>query len=102
MIERGRAHPILGPIVVIVLVLVLAMVALHAALDRHDAASELGAICLGIAVFLGLVLGERLRSHAPAPLVPIRRDRGPPRRAERYPGRHAAAAADWRTLPLRR
>lgn len=55
-LERGRAHPILGPLLVIVIVLLLAMVFLHVAHEGMDAATALGEICLGLASALGLVL----------------------------------------------
>ena len=78
MLERGRAHPILGPVLLVVLVLLLAMVFLHAAHDGMDAASELGAICFAIAGFLGLAVLDRLLRRPPGlhPWTPG--DRGPP------------------------
>lgn len=102
MLERGRAHPILGPILLIVLVLVLAMVFVHTAHDGRDAATEVGSICFGIVTFLGLILVERLRRHAPAPLIAVRGDRGPPAHREPYIAQPAVSPAALLALPLRR
>lgn len=77
MFERGSAHPVFGPILLVVVVLLLAMVFLHAAQEGWDAA--IGAICLGIATVLGLVLLERMRDHFLEPVISARGDRGPPR-----------------------
>ena len=58
MLERGRAHPILGPVLLVLVVLLLAMVFVHAAHDGMDAAAEVGAICVALASFfehLGLI-----------------------------------------------
>ena len=78
-LERGCAQPILGPILLIVLVLLLALVFLHAAQEGHDAATELGAFCLAILTILGPIVLERMLRTAPATVVPVRGDRGPPR-----------------------
>lgn len=102
LLERGRAHPVLGPLVVIVLVLVLAMVFVHAAHDGHETVADLGAICVGLVTFLGVVLLERLRRCAPAPVIAVRGDRGPPRRVDARRARRAAFAVVPLHLPLRR
>ncbi len=101
-LERSRAHPILGPILLIVLVLLLSMLFLHAAHDGMDAAIEVGAICFGIATFLGLVLLERLRRRPPEALIRVRGDRGPPSLPETYLQRPTTIAAASLSLPLRR
>lgn len=101
MLERGRAHPILGPILLILLVLVLAMVAWHAAHDGHADATEVGAICLAIVTFLGLILARRVGAPASTPPIPVRGDRGPPRRRPPL-ARPAALAFAELSLPLRR
>jgi hypothetical protein len=77
----------------------LALVFLHAAQDDHGAATEVGALCLAIAAFLGFLLLERLRRQAPEPLIPVRGDRGPPSSAAPRPLSVAMAVV---TLPLRR
>jgi hypothetical protein len=102
MLERGRAHPVLGPILLIVLVLLLAMVFLHAAHDGNGAATEVGAICIAIVSSLGLLLLQRLRTHLSEPLIAVRGDRGPPSPGETPPLRPAVVAARSRSLPLRR
>lgn len=77
MLERGSAHPVFGPILLVVVVLLLAMVFLHVAGEGWDAA--IGTICMGIATVLGLVLLERSREHLLEPVISVRGDRGPPR-----------------------
>jgi heme/copper-type cytochrome/quinol oxidase subunit 2 len=77
-LERGRAHPVIGPILLIVLALLLAMVFVHAAHDGHDAAVEVGAMCLAILTILGPILLELARRFPPATVMPQRGDRGPP------------------------
>lgn len=101
MLERGRAHPVLGPILLIVLVLLLSLVFLHVAQDGN-AATGIGAICLAFATILGLPLLERGRGRLSEPLVSIRGDRGPPSVSEWHMPRPAAIAAPSRSLPLRR
>lgn len=102
MLERGRAHPILGPILLIALVLVLAMLFFHAMHDGPGAATEVGSICLGIVTVLGLILLERLRRLAPQPLIRARGDRGPPPLVRTHTPRPTTHAASPLTLPLRR
>ncbi len=101
-LERSQTHPILGPILLIVLVLLLSMLFLHAAHDGMDAAIEVGSICFGIATFLGLVLLERLRRRPPEALIRVRGDRGPPRLPETSFARPTKIAAASLSLPLRR
>ena len=74
--ERHRAHPILGPILLIALALLLAMTMLHAVEDGH--ATEVGALCLAVITVIGLVVLILVRALAPAPCVAVRGDRGPP------------------------
>lgn len=103
MFERGRAHPILGPILLIVLIVVLAMVYLHAAHEGHEAATEVGVLCLAVVTLLGPALIERLRRQGSEPVVAVRGDRGPPRRPEHaWILRPADVSTGWRMLPLRR
>ena len=103
MLERGRAHPIIGPILLIALVLVLAMVFLHAAHEGHGSATEVGVLCLAIVTLLGPLLLDGRRLRAPAPNIAARGDRGPPMRPlELSVRRPASLSAGWRALPLRR
>ena len=102
MLERGRRHPLLGPIVIVLLVLLLAMVCLHAAHEGWDGAVELGAICIGFVTILGALVSQRFGSGAPALVVRRSFARGPPRAF------HAALIGSPRrarldlVLPLRR
>ena len=100
MFERGRAHPILGPVVLVVLVLLLAMVFLHVADDGN--ATEVGAMCLALATIVGLPLLERLHKRLSEPVVAARGDRGPPCLSHAYTPRPTAVVALSRSLPLRR
>lgn len=77
-IERGMRHRWLGPLFVILLCLLLAMVYLHALHDGHSTGTELGELCLGLTMMLGAVLLIRLRFKAPLPLVLVRPGRAPP------------------------
>lgn len=77
-LERGRKHPVLGPILLVLLALLLALVFLHAAVDGHDAATEVSALCIAIFTILGSILLDRVRRTLEARVVAVRRDRGPP------------------------
>ena len=69
----------LGPIVLVLLVLLLAMVCFHAAHDGWDGAAEMGAVCIGLVTILGAVVCERSRSLALRLVVSRSFARGPPR-----------------------
>jgi hypothetical protein len=77
-LDRGLRHPVLGPILLILLALLMAMTVLHAVQDGHDAATELGAICFAILTILGPVVLIRMPRQCPVHLLEWRRDRGPP------------------------
>lgn len=102
MLERGCAHPILGPILLIVLALLLAMAFLHAAHEGMDAVTDVGAFCFGIAAFLALAAVERMRRRPPEVWVAIPGDRGPPRLLEASLGQLARIATVPLSIPLRR
>lgn len=102
MLERGRAHPILGPFLLVALVLLLAIVFVHMAHEGMDAATEVGAICFGIATFLGLVVLDRLRVLPLGALSPAPPARGPPGPRQTYLGRPTTIAASSLSIPLRR
>jgi hypothetical protein len=102
MFERGCAHPILGSILLIVLVLLLAMAFLHSAHEGMDAVSDVGAICFGIATFLGLAAVERLRRDQPQLWAAVPGDRGPPTLPETFLGQPAQSATTPLSIPLRR
>ncbi len=78
ILERGCSHPLVGPIVILLLVLLLSMAFLHAAQDGLHAAMEAGAICFSFAAFLGLVLLNPSRLGPPAVWLAPRRERGSP------------------------
>jgi hypothetical protein len=101
MLERGRAHPILGPVLLVVLVLLLAMVFVHAAHDGMDAATEVGAICFALASFFALALLDPLRRLQEGARVRTPGQRAPPTApgAPLVPARIAAAPS---SIPLRR
>ena len=102
ILEGGRAHPILGPILLVVLVFLLAMVFLHVAAEGMDAATEVGAICVGIATALGLLVTNRPRRGRVHELITVPGDRGPPRLPDTYSGTPTRNAARLLSLPLRR
>lgn len=77
MFERGRAHPVLGPILLVALIFLLAMVFLHVALEGVEAA-ELGAMCVAIASVLGLLLAHRTPLHHVPALIASSDERAPP------------------------
>ena len=103
LLTSGRAHPILGPFLLIMLVIVLALLLLHVMEDGLDAATDVEAFCLAIAMFLGLLLLERVRRHAPAPLSRVASDRGPPRTGGTPPAAQPGfVAIGLLSIPLRR
>lgn len=101
-LERGRKHPILGPIVLVLLVLLLAMVFLHAAYDDHGAAPETGFVCLAIVILLGSVVVRVPRRELASAAFPIGPYRGPPARSEVHRCHPFARGPSWRAAPLRR
>lgn len=102
MLERGRKHPVLGPVVLVLLVLLLAMVCFHAAHDGWDGAVEMGAVCVGIAAILAAVAGERSLWRAPLLSVTRLLERGPPRAFRAMLAGAPQPAPFERVLPLRR
>lgn len=77
-IEGGVRHRWLGPLFVILLCLLLAMLFLHAMHDGQCAGTELGELCLAISVLLGAVLLVRIRACAPRAAALVRLGRAPP------------------------
>lgn len=76
-IERWRRHPILGPLLIVLLVLVLAFVFLH---ESHEKiAADVAELCVGIALLLVamLLLPGAVARVLSAPIVHCLR-RGPP------------------------
>ena len=77
LLERGLSHPVLGPLLLVALVIVLAMVFLHFVEDSHEATS-FGSACLAIAAFLGSVLLMPVLRMYRGASTSHRSDRGPP------------------------
>lgn len=98
LIDRGRRHPLLGPLLIVVLVLVFALMLLHE--GQESTAADLGPLCIGITLLL-------LRALVPRPATP-ETARTPDAVAARAPPRTmlsllaAAGHAGTRSLPLRR
>lgn len=90
----------LGPVVLILLALLLALMFLHAAHEGWDGA-EMGAVCIAIATVLGAVIQVRVAWRAPSLRVVSRFDRGPPRGLAVSFAPLAACAA-CNAFPLRR
>lgn len=101
MVERGCRHRLFGPIVVLLLVLLLASVFVHVAIEGAEAAAELGSLCVTVAAALGSLLLLRSRPSAVVRTAEVA-ERGPPRAAVfgaiGLPGRFAVPMA----IPLRR
>lgn len=60
-IERGVRHRWLGPLFVVLLCLMLAMLFMHDMHEGHIAATELGEFCLGLTIMFGLMVLIRVR-----------------------------------------
>lgn len=103
LLERGRAHPVLGPVLIVVVVLLLAMVLVHGAHDGMDAAAEVGAICFALASFFGLAVMEMLRRRPHDVRTWTPAERAPPPMV-RQPARLVSAriATTPSSIPLRR
>ena len=101
MFERGRAHPILGPILLVVLVLLLAMLFVHAAHEGMDVATEVGTICFALASFFALAALDRLRRHHEEARLWTPGKRAPPM-ASGVPLVLASIASAPLSMPLRR
>jgi hypothetical protein len=77
-IERGMRHRWLGPLVVILFCLMLALLFLHAMHDGHEASTDMGEFCLGLTIMFGVVVLIRLRWRVVVSLVAVRSGRAPP------------------------
>lgn len=102
MIERGCAHPLLGPLVLIVLALLLAAVFLHVAMEGAEAAMELGEVCVAIAAALGLLLMFQLRLAVVPEQLRNVDERAPPSVGSPTARGPTASLAAPLTIPLRR
>jgi hypothetical protein len=101
LLERGLTHPVLGPVLLVALVIVLAMVFLHFVEDSHEATS-FGSACLALAAFLGSMLLTPIVRTFRVASTSVRSDRGPP--ALKLSRRPASVSAHDPPLilPLRR
>lgn len=102
ILERGRRHPILGPIVLILLVLLLAMVFMHAAQDEHGTAVEAGFFCLAIVTMLGPIMVRVGRAEPRSVALSGFPTRGPPTDSGPLRVEQLARGPGWRVAPLRR
>lgn len=97
-IDRGRRHPLLGPLLIVVFVLVIALMMLHE--GQESAVTDLGPLCIGITLLL-------LRAVIARPATP-ESVRTPDALAARAPPSTmlhlfaGAGHAGARSLPLRR
>ena len=99
-LERSWAHPVLGPILLIVVALLLAFLVVHA--FHQDAIGAIGALCVAIVAVVGAALLELVPGRLARPVISARGDRGPPlARGKRFQ-RPIAFATGARSLPLRR
>lgn len=97
-IQNAVSHPLLGPLVLVLLALLLAFVALHAVED--GLAGALFA-CAFAAVAVLRIVARPVRTVAPAALVAATAGRAPPRRRFGHAIHHSPPAALLST-PLRR
>lgn len=77
LLERGLTHPVLGPVILVALVIVLAMVFLHFVEDSHEATS-FGSACLALAAVLGTILLVPIVRTYRGAASSVRSNRGPP------------------------
>ena len=90
MLERGRKHPLLGPVVLLLLVLLLAMTCFHAAQDGWEAAAGTSVACIGLITLLGVVVSQLLPSRAISIVLRYHAQRAPPEgRRGSTPAAHA-------------
>ena len=102
MLERGRSHPVLGPMVLVLLVLVLALVCLHAGHDGWDGAAEVGVACIVIVTALATVVSERLGLRMLRHTAGRWMRRGPPPTPSTRPVQAFRILRPELVLPLRR
>jgi hypothetical protein len=94
-------HRWLGPLFVVLLCLMLALLFLHMVHDaEHSAATELGEFCLGLVVMFSLVIVIRLRWRVVLPLLFPRSGRAPPAFSVLAPPTHLAALSSPSPLRL--
>lgn len=90
-IERGVRHRWLGPLFVVLLCVMLALLVLHTVHDAEHSATSAGEFCLALVVMFSVVIVIRLRWRVLVRLVFPRSGRAPPvRRVLTLPVRPAS------------
>lgn len=101
-IQLAIAHPILGPVVIVALAFLLALVFIHVVFNDAGFVADVGAICFGVVSALAAILVRRLQPATPLLVLGRVQERGPPQVA----GRSSRVTRFQRTadfvLPLRR
>ena len=64
-IERAIAHPVWGPVVIVVLAVLLAVVFIHVVADDAGFVADVGAICFGVVVAAAVSLVGCTKISAP-------------------------------------
>lgn len=100
-LERARRHPLLGPLVFLLLLLLLVMVAIHAIHDGEHAASDVAPFCLALIAVVALLIPPVGRQPETSIVLTRSRDRGPPR-LWRHARRRARGFTSPLVIPLRR
>lgn len=77
-IERGTRHRWLGPLIVILLCVMLALMFMHAMHDADHSAAGVGEFCLGLTVMFSLLIVIRLRWRVLVASASPRLGRAPP------------------------
>ena len=101
LLERGLKHPVLGPVLLVALVIVLAMVFLHFVEDSHEATS-FGTACLALAAVLGSILLTPIVRTYRGAATSVQSNRGPPTVAFALRPRSFSTHDPPLILPLRR
>lgn len=101
LIERGCRHRLFGPFVILVLVVLLASLFLHAAIEGAEAAAALGGLCVAVTAVLGAALVRELRPSV-VPRVVEALERGPPRVVAVVAPGSASSLLRPSAVPLRR
>lgn len=95
-IERWRRHPLIGPVLILLVVVVMALVAIH---EGHEALdTDVGALCVGLVFILLAAITTLLRPPAATSRRVVLLSRGPPRQPSERP---ANAPLVPSCLPLR-
>lgn len=77
-IEQGMKRRWVGPLFVLLLCVMLALLFLHAVHDGHDVGTALGPFCIGLTIMFGLIVLIRLRWRVILERAVVRAGRAPP------------------------